>query len=254
MDDIIDTFRPDLFRGRVVLVSGATSGIGLAIAKGFRRLGADVLATGTSMHKLDAARADPDCAGIRFDSLDVRSTDQARRVIDAEPRLDVLVNAQGIARADEEFDEAVFADTLDINLASAMRLSTVARPKLAATKGTIINLTSMLSYLADPAVPAYVASKTGLVGLTRALAHAYGPEGIRVNAISPGYHRTDMTAPLWRVPASEEAIRRHTALGRWGTTEDLVGTALFLASPAAAYITGADLPVDGGYVVGAVTG
>ena len=175
-------------------------------------------------------------------------------MIGAEPRLDVLVNAQGIARADEEFDEAVFADTLDINLASAMRLSTAARPKLAETKGTIINVTSMLSYLADAAVPAYVASKTGLVGLTRALAHAYGPEGIRVVAISPGYHKTDMTAPLWRVPRSEEAIRRHTALGRWGTTEDLVGAALFFASPAASYITGADLPVDGGYVVGAVTG
>ena len=253
MDDIIGSFRPDLFEGRVVLVSGATSGIGLAIAQGFRRLGADVLATGTSAQKLDAVRADPDCAGIRFDSLDVRRTDQVQRVIGAEPRLDVLVNAHGIARADEEFDEAIFADTLDINLTSAMRLSTAARPKLAATKGAIINITSMLSYLADPAVPAYVASKTGLVGLTRALAHAYGPEGIRVNAISPGYHKTDMTAPLWRVPQSEEAIRRHTALGRWGITEDLVGAAVFLASPAASYITGADLPVDGGYVVGAVT-
>ena len=254
MDSIIGAFHPDLFRGRVVLVSGGTSGIGLAIAKGFRRLGADVLATGTSARKLDGLRGDPDCVGMRFDSLDVRRTDHVQRVIAAEPRLDVLVNAHGIARADAEFDEAVFADTLDINLASAMRLSTAARPKLAATRGAIINLTSMLSYLADPAVPAYVASKTGLVGLTRALAHAYGPEGIRVNAISPGYHKTDMTAPLWQVPRSEEAIRRHTALGRWGTTEDLVGAALFLASPASSYITGTDLPVDGGYVVGAVTG
>lgn len=254
MHDVTGTFRDDLFAGRVVLVSGGTSGIGLAIARGFRAVGADVLATGSSQRKLEALRADPDASGLRFASLDVRSTETARGVIDAESRLDVLVNAQGVARADEEFEEAIFLDTIDVNLSSVMRLCTAARPKLVATGGTIINITSMLSYLADPSVPAYTASKTGLVGLTRALAHAYGPDGIRVNAISPGYHRTEMTAPLWRVPHHEEAIRRHTALGRWGTVEDLVGAAIFLASPAAAYLTGADLPVDGGYVVGATIG
>ena len=137
---------------------------------------------------------------------------------------------------------------MDVNLNAVMRLAMAARPLLALRGGSILNVGSMLSYLADPAVPAYGASKAGVLGLTRHLAHAFGPEGIRVNAISPGYHRTEMTRELWADPTAGAKIEGRTALGRWGTTEDLVGAALFLASPAAAYATGADLPIDGGYV------
>ena len=254
MDDILATFRPDLFAGRTVLVSGASSGIGLAIARGFAACGASVVATGTSDAKLDAARAETGDADIRFATLDVRDQRAVEAFIAAMERMDVLVNAQGVARPFDEFRDEVFRDVIDINLTSAMRLATAARPQLGRTRGAIINIASMLSYLGDAAVPAYGASKTGLLGLTRALAHAWGPDGIRVNAISPGYHRTEMTKPLWSEANSFEAIERHAALRRWGTTGDLVGAALFLASPAAAFITGADLPVDGGYVVGAVTG
>jgi hypothetical protein len=107
----------------------------------------------------------------------------------------------------------------------------------------------MLSYSCRRLVPAYGASKAGVLGLTRHLAHAFGPDGIRVNAIAPGYHKTAMTKPLWNDPGPAERIAQRSALKRWGTTEDLVGAVLFLASPAAAFITGADLPVDGGYVV-----
>lgn len=252
MDDR-SAFRSDLFTGCSVLVSGASSGIGLAIALGFAAHGADVVATGTSEAKLQAARVGVG-ERISFATLDVRRLDDITALVGALGRLDVLVNAQGVARPDEEFTDDVFRDVIDVNLMSAMRLATAARPKLAATRGTIINIASMLSYLGDAAVPAYSASKTGLLGLTRSLAHAYGPEGIRVNAISPGYHRTDMTKVLWQQKGSHDAIERHSALKRWGTTEDLVGAAMFLASPAASFITGADLPVDGGYVVGAVTG
>ena len=245
-------FRSDLFAGRRVLVSGASSGIGLAIATGFADHGADVIATGTSKAKL--AQAEAAGGRVRFAPLDVRRRGDIEAFIHSLDGLDVLVNAQGIARLEAEFADEQFRDVIDVNLTSAMRLSTAARAMLARTRGAIINIASMLSYLGDPSVPAYCASKTGLLGLTRSLAHAFGPEGIRVNAISPGYHRTDMTRPLWSEPASHDAIERHTALKRWGTVDDLVGTALFLASPAAAFITGADLPVDGGYVVGAVTG
>jgi NAD(P)-dependent dehydrogenase (short-subunit alcohol dehydrogenase family) len=108
----------------------------------------------------------------------------------------------------------------------------------------------MLSYLADESVPAYTASKTGIVGLTRAMAHKYGRDGVRVNAVAPGYHRTEMTKPLWLQPDSEAKIAERSALKRWGTTEDLVGPILFLCSPAAAFVTGVTLPVDGGYSVG----
>ncbi|MGL4963314.1 MAG: SDR family NAD(P)-dependent oxidoreductase [Inquilinus sp.] len=250
MDEINATFRPDLFAGRRVLVSGASSGIGLAVARGFRDVGADVTATGSSETKLAAARADGRNDGIRFVPLDVRNPAAITGFVGALPGLDILINAAGIARPEAEFTEATYLEVIEVNLHSVMRLSMAARPHLAASRGSIINFASMLSYLADPSVPAYGASKTGVVGLTRHLAHAFGPEGIRVNAISPGYHRTDMTRPLWSEPEAAARIAARSALKRWGEAEDLVGTALFLASPAAAFLTGADIPVDGGYVTG----
>ncbi len=250
MDEIVGSFRPDLFSGRRILVSGASSGIGLAIAQGFARLGGEVIATGSSTAKLAAAEKEHGTSRLRFAVLDVRSTEAVKTFVAALPGLDVLVNTAGIARPDAEFNEETFLDVLDVNLNSAMRLSMAARPHLAKSRGIIINTASMLSYLADPSVPAYGASKTGILGLTRHLAHAFGPDGIRVNAIAPGYHKTDMTKPLWSEPEAAARIAARTALKRWGTVDDLVGAALFLASPAAAYITSIDLQVDGGYAVG----
>jgi NAD(P)-dependent dehydrogenase (short-subunit alcohol dehydrogenase family) len=250
VDEIKATFRPDLYAGKRVLVSGASSGIGLAVARGFRDVGAAVIATGSSEAKLAAARADNRNKGIRFETLDVRLPTVITAFVGALPGLDVLVNAAGIARPVAEFTDETYLEVIDVNLNSVMRLSMAARPHLAASRGSIINFASMLSYLADATVPAYGASKTGVVGLTRQLAHAFGPEGIRVNAISPGYHRTDMTKALWDDPEPAARIAARSALKRWGEAEDLVGTALFLASPAAAFLTGADLPVDGGYVTG----
>ncbi len=249
MHDILNTFRSDLYKGKHVLVSGASSGIGLGIAQGFAGLGATVIATGTSLEKLKAAKVDPANANIRFETLDVRD----RKAIDAFmatlTQLDVLVNAAGIVKPEEEFTEEGFLEVIDVNLTSAMRLAMAARGLLAKSHGVIINTASMLSYLVDDSVPAYCASKTGIVGLTRALAHRFGPQGIRVNAIAPGYHKTNMTKPLWNDPVPAEKISNKTALKRWGTVEDLVGTALFMASPAALYVTATTLPVDGGYVV-----
>ncbi|MET4633467.1 SDR family NAD(P)-dependent oxidoreductase [Kaistia defluvii] len=250
LTDLVTTFQRDLFAGRTVLVCGATSGIGLAIAQGFAALGADVVAAGSSQAKIDAEKARPDNANLSFAVLDVRSSDDVKAFATTFDRLDVLVNAQGIGRGEAEHQEAVFLDVIDVNLNSVMRLSSTFRDHLKATRGSIVNITSMLSYLVEPEVPAYTASKTGLLGLTRALAHAYGPDGVRVNAISPGYHKTAMTRGLWSVEKSHDLIADHSALKRWGTVDDLVGAALFLASPAAGFITGADLPVDGGYVCG----
>lgn len=250
MDEITGTFRSGLFAGKRVLVSGASTGIGLAIARGFARLGAEVIATGSSPHKLDAAGKDAANRSIRFEALDVRDRAAVDAFVGALPSLDVLVNTAGIARPDAEFDEETYLDVIDVNLNSAMRLSMAAWPLLAKSRGVIINTASMLSYLADDSVPAYCASKTGIVGLTRALAHKFGPDGIRVNAIAPGYHKTAMTEPLWSDPVPAEKIAKKSALKRWGTVDDLVGTAIFLASPASAFVTATTLPVDGGYVVG----
>lgn len=249
MRKIIDSFKPGLFAEKCVLVSGASSGIGLAIAQGFAALGATVTATGTSEAKIAKAKSDCASQGITFATLDVRSRPAVDAFIGAMDRLDVLVNAAGIALPEKEWEEDGYMNVIDVNLNSTMRLSVAAHPLLKAGPGSIINIASMLSYLADDSVPAYCASKTGILGLTRALAHRFGPEGIRVNAIAPGYHKTDMTKALWDDPLPAEKIRVKTALKRWGSVDDLVGTALFLASPAAAYVTATTLPVDGGYVV-----
>ena len=249
MDKILAAFRPDLFAGKQVLVSGGTSGIGLGVAKGFARLGAEVIATGASQARLDAARADAEAKAIRFELLDVRDRKAIDAFVGKLHGLDALINAAGVARPEEEYEEAAFLDVMDVNLNSVMRLSMAARPLLARSKGAIVNFASMLSYVVDDAVPAYSASKTGLLGLTRTLAHRFGPEGIRVNAIAPGYHKTDMTKGLWSDPVPAGKIAAKAALKRWGTVEDLVGTAVFLCSPAALFVTATTLPVDGGYVV-----
>lgn len=249
MQEITSTFRPDLFAGKHVLVSGASTGIGVAIARGFVELGAEVVATGSSPHKLDAARADPANAGIRFEQLDVRDRAAIDAFVGALPSLDVLVNSAGIVKPDLEYEEEPYLEVIDVNLNGAMRLSMAAYPLLKASRGAIVNTASMLSFLADERVPAYGASKTGIVGLTRALAHRFGADGIRVNAIAPGYHKTDMTKDLWTHDEHGPTIARKAALKRWGTVEDLVGTVVFLASPASAFVTATTVPVDGGYVV-----
>ncbi len=223
LSSITAVFAPELFRDRQVLVSDASSGIGLDVARGLAALGASVLATGSSTSKLDTLHADAANAGIRFARLDVRDGKAIAVAMDALDRLDVLVNAAGVARPHAEYEPATFLDVMDVNLYASMRTAMAAHSRLSQTQGCIINYASMLSFLADADVPAYCASKTGLLGLTRALAHAWGPEGIRVNAVAPGYHMTEMTRPLWSQPHHHGAIAAHSALKRWGTTMDLVG-------------------------------
>ena len=250
MKKVVDSFQQQLFAGKCIVVSGASSGIGLAIACGFAALGAQVEAIGSSETKIAAARNDAQASGIRFHRLDVRDSNAVATWMRDRPQIDVLINAQGIARPGDEWSEPEFLNVMDVNLNSAFRLTMSALPQLEASRGSVINIASMLSFLADAEVPAYTASKTGILGLTRALAHRFGAKGIRVNAIAPGYHRTDMTRALWENPADEARIAQRSALKRWGTVDDLVGAAVFLSSDSAAFITGVVLPVDGGYHTG----
>jgi NAD(P)-dependent dehydrogenase (short-subunit alcohol dehydrogenase family) len=255
IEKAVSSFRADLFKDKVVLVSGGTSGIGLDLARGFAALSARVIATGSSRSKLDAQSADSANKGIEFRYLDVRDNAAILALVQDLSQLDVLVNCAGISHGGSELDDIEkFQDVVDVNLVSMMRLAKAARILLGQSRGSVINISSMLRYLVEgnSNVVAYTASKTGVLGLTRALAHSLGEKGIRVNAISPGYHKTDMTKPLWSIPASEAMVAKRTALQRWGTTYDLVGYAVFLASPAASYVTATELPVDGGYVVGNV--
>ncbi len=235
---------------RSVLVSGGSSGIGAAIAHAFAAVGGRVVATGASQAEVAAAQKDKAFHAIDLRVLDVRDGAAVQALVASIDRLDVLVNCAGtIRRGGAEHDPEVFAEVLDINLSGTMRVCTAARRKLAAQRGCIVNTASMLSVFGACLVPGYSASKGGVAQLTKSLASAYAAEGIRVNAVAPGWIATPLTQPLQDDPARAEAIVARTPLGRWGTPDDIAGPVLFLASPAARFITGAILPVDGGYLV-----
>jgi NAD(P)-dependent dehydrogenase (short-subunit alcohol dehydrogenase family) len=230
-----------------VFISGGTSGIGRAIALAFAAQGDQVIATGVAEAEIQAAGKEP---LIRNVLLDVRSSEQIAQLIATLPRLDVLVNCAGIIRrGGAEHDPAVFAEVLEVNLTGTMRLCTAAHPLLKESGGCVLNTASMLSFFGSGIAPAYSASKGGIAQLTKSLAIAWAPDGIRVNAIAPGWIETPLTAPLTSDLARRQAIIDRTPLARWGRPEDVAGAALFLCSPAAAFITGVILPVDGGYNV-----
>jgi NAD(P)-dependent dehydrogenase (short-subunit alcohol dehydrogenase family) len=243
------TFHPDLFAGKVALVVGGTTGIGAGIADAFAGLGAVVTVTGATAAECSAARSSQSFRCRDAVALDVRDEPALARLVGDLPRLDVLVNCAGIIRRGAEHDVAVFEEVLAINLTGTMRACTLARGKLKAAGGAIVNIASVLSFVGGGLVPGYAASKGGVAQLTKSLAIAYAAEGIRVNALAPGWVATSFTQALREDPQRNAAILARTPLGRWAQPDDIAGAAVFLCSPAARFITGAVLPVDGGYLI-----
>lgn len=249
----------DLFdlRGRRALVTGGSAGIGLAMATAFAGSGAAVAVAGRDGAKAEAAAAQLRATGVDAVGLsaDVADETACRRLVDdavaALGGLDILVNNAGTnqRKPPEAYSAAEWHRLIDTNLTSAFLVSQAAFPHLRAHgDGRIINIGSMTSLFGAPFAAPYSASKGGVVQLTKALAAAWAQYGILVNAVLPGWIDTTLTEQLRRdVPTIDDTVRTRTPLRRWGRPDDLGGIAVFLASAAAGFVTGAAIPVDGGY-------
>jgi NAD(P)-dependent dehydrogenase (short-subunit alcohol dehydrogenase family) len=251
----------DLFSvaGQVALVSGASRGIGGAIAEGFARRGASVVITGRDAATLErtACEIAPPGGTVRAMVCDVADKAAIERlvkdVLAEHGHIDTLINVAGVNRRmlAEQLSEADYDFILGINLKGPFLLSVaVGKAMLARGRGNQINVVSLNNDRPLKGVMPYAVSKAGLGQMTRALATEWGPRGIRVNAIAPGFVLTDLTRKLWSQPAMQEWGQTNTPLRRLGQPEDMVGTALFLASEASAFMTGQVLYVDGGFSSG----
>ena len=249
----MSNFRLD---GKVALVTGAATGIGSAIAVALAEHGADVACHGNSRSAADTA-ARVAASGRRSVALsgDLSQGATPERlvagVVERFGRIDILVNNAGIIRRKPAIDyaESDWDDVLNVNLKSVFRLGQVAgKHLLAQGSGKIVNIASLLSFQGGVNVPAYAAAKGGVAQLTRALANEWAGRGVNVNAIAPGYIETENTAALRQNPERFRQISERIPAGRWGTPEDLAGAAVFLCSPASAYVHGHLLTVDGGWM------
>ncbi len=242
--------------GRTALVTGARRGIGAAIAAGYAAAGAELILMARDAALEDTLEAikqngGGDASVVIADFADPAAVEAAAAELARERRIDILVNNAGtIRRAPAaETTTADWQHVIDVNLNSTWA---VTRPIGAAMTerhtGKIVTIASLLSFQGGITVPAYTASKHAVAGLTRALANEWGPFGVQVNAIAPGYISTDNTTELRADPEREASIRERIPAGRWGQPEDVVGAAVFLASAAADYVNGHVLAVDGGWL------
>ena len=243
--------------GRVAIVTGGNGGIGLGIARGLARAGARVVVAARNAAKSEAAVAELSTVGKGAFAIEVDVTDEASvsalvaRTVEQAGRVDILVNNAGIniRKRPDECTLEEWRRVVDTNLTSAFLCSRAVYPAMkAAGGGKIINIGSMLSIFGTAITPAYGASKGGIVQFTKSQAVAWGPDNIQANAILPGWIDTDLTKNARRhVPALHDSVIARTPVGRWGGVDDFQGVAVFLASRASDFVTGAVIAVDGGF-------
>lgn len=239
-------FRPELFAGKVAVVTGGTSGIGAGTAEYLASLGAKVYAVGLGSDRISF----PEDLDIHVREVDVCSDDDLRSLYAELDRLDILVPAAGISLGARELEWESFKRVIDIQLLGVYRTIDLGLELLKADgPGSIITIASMYSYFGGGEIAAYSAAKGAIVQLTKSLAEVYAPSGIRVNSVAPGWIDTPLLAPLKADVAINERLTSRTPLRRYGSTREIGSTVAFLASDAASFITGAVLPVDGGYLV-----
>jgi 2-deoxy-D-gluconate 3-dehydrogenase len=243
--------------GRVAVVTGGNGGIGLGMAKGLAAAGAAVVVAARNIEKGEAAAAMLAASGARsaFIALDVADEGSCREMIEETAarfgRLDILINNAGtsIRKPPETYTATEWHTVLDTNLTGALFCSQAAYPAMKeAGGGKIINIGSMFSIFGSGYAAAYAASKGALVQLTKSLAAAWAKDNIQVNAVLPGWIDTELTRDARRqVAGLHDRVLARTPAGRWGAPEDLAGIAVFLAAPASDFVTGAAIPVDGGF-------
>jgi gluconate 5-dehydrogenase len=235
-------------RGRTALVTGSSRGIGRALAQGLIEAGCAVVLHGRDRDRLEAVARE---LGGRAVAFDVTDPDAVAAGVSAAGPVDILVNNVGIQHRAPllDFPDDAWRRLLDTNVTSAYLVGrAVARGMVARGAGKIVNVASVQSRLARPGIAAYAATKGALVMLTQGMCADWAPHGLQVNALAPGYIETELTAPLVADPEFSEWVRNRTPAGRWGRPADLVGTLLFLASPASDFVNGQTLYVDGGMV------